>query len=328
MLAVPFLALLLSISPATTEAAPPAGDAAGDAASDAENADYLATKDEVQAAMLKANEDPTEGSASLRNALTKLQNHAPLLAVDAEGQELRTRAQLTLARALMAAEDSDGARDVMDEAIRTARGDPMPTASFGPGLTALHKERMGSLDKLGTGEIAVTCLSPCQVYVNERPATVSGVAGLVPGKYRLHIVDPEGVNRTLQQIIEVTADGTIAIEFGTAPIDPIEPTTTPAFKRMMPRWAEISLMVAGALTMGAGGALIGIHERCPDLSSPLADPQCPEVYLTRTAGIITLAGGGALFLGGTITLAVDEVRLSRSKERQPPAVSLVYTLRF
>ncbi|MCA9687611.1 MAG: hypothetical protein KC457_35955, partial [Myxococcales bacterium] len=120
MLAVPFLALLLSISPATTEAAPPAGDAAGDAASDAENADYLATKDEVQAAMLKANEDPTEGSASLRNALTKLQNHAPLLAVDAEGQELRTRAQLTLARALMAAEDSNGARDVMDEAIRTA----------------------------------------------------------------------------------------------------------------------------------------------------------------------------------------------------------------
>lgn len=297
--------------------------------------EYETSLERVRTAQRMANEDPQGGSAQLRDALQLLLGHGTLLAKDPEGQDLRTMAQLTLARSLLATDDADGARDAMDDAIRTARGDPLPTKQFGPGLAALHKERAGALAKLGSGTIAVQCNIPCRVYINERP-TKARTDALVLGSYRVWIEASDGSQPELQTLVEIEADHTAAIEFGIKPQVPDGPNDNPkpTFKRIMPRWAEVVLMSAGAIAIGTGAALWAIDDTCPSGADPADEANkvvCPQLYITKTAGIITLAAGGAAFLTGTITLSVDEVRLKRQQSKEDPsgtAVSLVWTTRF
>jgi len=282
----------------------------------------------VDTAMKMANEDPASGSTQLRDAISLLQGFAPLLATDPVGQEQRTMAQLTLARALLATNNADGAREAMDEAIRTSRGDPLPTKNFGPGLTALHREREGVLDKQGAGSIEIECHTPCRVFVNERP-TQYRTDGLVPGNYRLWIEAKDGSEPVVQRLVTIEGDGQVfALEFGRVRVVPPDnpPDPTPKIKsRLLPRWADVLLLTAGAAAIGTGGALLGIHHKCPGLTDPRVEPQCPQVYVTKTAGIITLAAGSAVFLAGTITLSIDEVRVANQRKTQ---ASLVWTLRF
>ncbi|NVB41474.1 tetratricopeptide repeat protein [Pseudenhygromyxa sp. WMMC2535] len=329
MISASLLAALLSFSPAPTSEAsaePPAPTAGGGAAAPSTDAEYEAAKQRVRDAQRLANEDPPRGSKQLRDALQLLQRHAARLAIDPQGQDLRTMAQLTLARALLATDKSDEARDVMDEAIRTAHGDPLPTRSFGPGLSALHKERIGTLEKLGTAAVRVQCEVACRVYLNERPTGSDGADNLIPGRYRVYIESSDGETKPMTTVVDVATEGDeVKLEFGEAPtivLPPVEPEAKP-FRRVLPRWAEITMMAGGVAAIGVGAALYAIDGHCPKLSDPL--PSCPEIYATDLAGAITMAGGGALFLAGTVTLAVDEVRVGKQRGRE---ASLVWTMRF
>lgn len=321
MVSASLLATLLSLAPLAL--APPAGEPASTSASVPANDDYAAALARVRQTQNMANEDPELGATQLRDALQLLQSFGPELAKDPEGQSARTMAQMTLARALFVIEDADGARAVMDEAIRTSRGDPLPTGEFGPGLAALHRERVSVLEKAGTGTIDVDCKSPCRVYINERPSDARS-EGLVLGRYRVWIESRDGSERPLESTITLADPDQVAmLSFGTTPVD--EPPATKPFKRIMPRGAEIAILLAGVAAIGVGGSLLAIDGHCP---SGLANPQttaCPQVYTTQLAGIVTLAAGGAVGLLGGITLAVDEVRLGKQRGQQ---VALTWTLRF
>ncbi|MFO7561850.1 MAG: hypothetical protein R6X02_04360 [Enhygromyxa sp.] len=329
MISASLLAALFSFSPPAVVAIEPPADPAEPPPPQMQDAkaEYQEALDRVRTAMKMANEDPASGSTQLRDALNVLQGFAPLLATHPEGQELRTSAQLTLARALLATNNAEGARDAMDEAIRTSRGDPLPTKSYGPGLSALHREREGVLDKQGTGVIEIECRTPCRVYVNERP-TQSRTENLVPGSYRLWIEATDGSEPLVQRLVRIEGDGQVfELEFGkvrvASPDDGTKPESKPK-ARLLPRWADVLLMSAGVAAIGTGAALIGIDHKCTDLSDARAG-QCPQVYLTKTAGIITLAAGSAVFLAGTITLSIDESRVANQRNTQ---ASLVWTLRF
>jgi hypothetical protein len=312
------VALLSFAPPAEAAGAPPAPAVSPEPG----QGEYEASLERVRVAQRMANEDPGSGSAQLRDALLLLLGHGARLAKDPEGQDLRTMAQLTLARSLLATEDAKGAREAMDEAIRTSRGDPLPIKQFGPGLVALHKERAGALAKQGTGTIDVHCNISCRVYINERP-TKARTEGLTLGSYRLMVEASDGSEPAIQTILDIAEDQTAAIEFGTAPI--IAPPPVTAHKRIMPRWAEVVLMSAGAVAIGTGAALWAIDGSCPSGVDPTNTAACPQVYITKTAGIITLAAGSAAFLVGGITLTVDEVRVGRQRGTE---AALVWTVRF
>jgi hypothetical protein len=323
------LAVMISISPPTVVAfEPPPGTAEAPPPTVVKNGvTYEEALAKVNAAMTSANEDPSRGTAQLRDALGLLRDHAARLATDLEGQELRTMAQLTLARALLAADNGDAAREAMDEAIRTSRGDPLPTKTFGPGLVALHREREGMLAKQGTGSIEVECHTPCSVYLNERRSEQI-VEGLVPGSYRVRIEAKDGSVDPIQDIAQIEPNApAIRIEFGTPAI--VEVDTPPPREpkpRMLPRWADILIMSAGAAAIGTGAALWAIDGSCPKGADPNDPIACPRIYMTKTAGIITVAAGGAVFLSGTVLLSVDEVRTARNKSTA--AVTLSWAMRF
>jgi hypothetical protein len=321
MLAAPLIALLSFAPPAEAASDPPVPSVSADPA----QREYEEALERVRTAQRMANEDPQRGSVQLRDALQLLLGHGIRLAKDPEGQDLRTMAQLTLARSLLATDDADGARDAMDDAIRTARGDPLPIKQFGPGLAALHKERAGALAKQGAGSIAVECRIPCRVYINERP-TQASTEGLVLGRYRVWIEANDASQADVRTIVDLQADQTATIEFGIKPQGPDGPDNPkPAFKRIMPRWAEVVLMSAGAVAIGTGAALWAIDGSCPGGADPNDIVACPQVYITKTAGIVTLVAGSAAFLTGTITLSVDEVRVGRQRGNE---VALVWTTRF
>ena len=320
MLLDALLVAVLSVAPTEGAAETPAPSVEGPADGQAE---YQAALERVTKAKQMANEEPRRGAVQLRDALQLLRDFGPTLARDPEGQDLRTMALLTLSRSLLATEDADGAREAMDEAIRTARGDPIPSDEFGPGLAALFKERTSVLGKLGEGSIAVECNTPCSIYINERP-TQPVTEGLVPGRYRLWITARDGSEADLVRDIEVEADKAATVEFGQV-IEDVQPPPPDKKKRdrIMPRWAEGLLIGAGIGAMATGAVLWAIDLRCPPGTGGYYT--CPEVYYTKTAGIITLAAGGAVLLGGTITLSVDEVR---AKKRRGAEAMLTWRVNF
>jgi hypothetical protein len=325
MMPAALLVALLSFSPPGEGTEPPAPRV--EAATNANSAGYTDALERVRTAQQMANDEPERGVVALRDALQLLQEFGTLLAKDPEGQDVRTMAQLTLTRALLAIDDADGAREAMDEAIRTSRGDPLPVKSFGPGLTALYRERTGVLGKLTTGTIEVECLVACRVYINERPAP-QRTDKLFPGSYRVWIESIDGSQTATKHLVDVVASAVATFEFGTAPQEPDGPDPRPdkpKHERIMPRWAEIVLMSAGAAAIGTGAALWAIDGSCPDGADPSDTVACPDVYITKTAGITAVAAGGAVFLTGTVLLTVDEVRIGRERGN---TVALTYTLRF
>jgi hypothetical protein len=66
-------------------------------------------------------------------------------------------------------------------------------------------------------------------------------------------------------------------------------------------------LVGGVLAVGAGAALVALDGKgtCSRTSGQL---QCPDVYDTQTAGIATLAGGGALVVTSVVLFVVDRPR--------------------
>jgi hypothetical protein len=66
-------------------------------------------------------------------------------------------------------------------------------------------------------------------------------------------------------------------------------------------------LVGGVLAVGAGAALVAVDGRgtCARTAGQL---ECPDVYDTRTGGIVALAAGGALVVTSVIMFVIDRPR--------------------
>lgn len=89
---------------------------------------------------------------------------------------------------------------------------------------------------------------------------------------------------------------------------------------MLPRWVEIVGVVIGAASVATGAVLLHMDGQC-------TTEACDDIYDTDVGGIISLSAGGAFLVAGTVTLAVDEVRVRRNRPTAR-AMTVGYRFRF
>lgn len=245
----------------------------------------------------------------LFDALAQFPRHAPLLAADPNGRAIRARAQLNLARTYLSEGADESAAGVLDEILRSTKGEALAVDEFGPSLAALYTQRQAALERAGTASLEVRCQIPCRVYVNERAAE-RRVDGLYLGIYRLWI-EPEthGATAAHSEWVKLSRPReTVIITFGARESIPSE---RPEPARIMPRAAELALVIVGGGALTAGALALGLDG--------------DRSRAGRVAGAtLTGLGGAALLLGG-ITLSVDEVRLRNTRGRQ---ATLNWQLKF
>ncbi|PRQ04693.1 hypothetical protein ENSA5_05670 [Enhygromyxa salina] len=301
--------------PAPTLAFAPA-DASGD------YAEALAAVDEANIAV---NRDPEANLAQLEAALTALLAFGPQIAADPKGREALDLSQLNLARALLLTEDEDKAAQVMDALLMSAGQRKLPIKRFGPTLVNFHDQRRKKLEKQGAASIQVHCRVSCRIVVDEHSATADS-GPLYLGTHRVWIESADGSEPPERHELELGEDGVSEVIYYPAEVEeecevvapppPPEPPPPPP-KRMLPRWAEISVAVIGVGAVAAGGVLLGLDGKCPGGQDPVAGAaDCPELYEGTVSGIAAIGIGSALVVTGGVMLAVDEVRVGKQTGRQ------------
>lgn len=243
----------------------------------------------------------------LFDALANFPRHAPRLATDPAARAVRARAQLNLARTYLSEGADESAAGVMDELLRSSNGEALPVEEFGPSLVKLHEQRRSALEHAGTASMEIRCAVPCRAYVNER-AVGRRVDNLYLGIYRVWV--EQGTGDSGQAHIEwvqlAEPNQTVVVELPSSPADQAAHDSAPAAaherERLMPRAAEIALLVVGSTAVTVGGLALGI--------------QAPPTDGRQILGVtMTGVGGAALLLGG-ISLAVDEVRVGNARGQQ------------
>jgi hypothetical protein len=255
-------------------------------------ATYADAVAELEAALELIATDPTAGSGRLASALLALNDHAPELAKDRETLARRVDAMLQFAR-LYLKKNPTLAAATMDEAIRQAHGNPLPAASYGPGLEGLYQTRLAEMDKLGTAELEVNCTIRCRVYVDghEEPI-ISGPLHL--GSHDVWVEDVRGVHPPLRQELELSIVGeTQNLSYGPKPVTPRPPPLAPV-ARLAPLGFEI-----GLVTIGVGMLIGGVT----------------TLALTESADPTALAVGGLLMGLGGVSLGVGSVMISVDRRR-------------
>ena len=320
------IALLLGSAPAIAD-------------SNTETKEYAEAVIAVERGLLEINTDPARGIESLRAALAELHEHAPQLAADAAALELRTMAELALARALLASGDPTAAAAAVDAALEGLGGAPLPVDQLGPSLGALVEERQQALLDRGHARLRIACAVPCRVYVDERVSTANEPNGAaVPlGPHRVWIESEEAsLLRTTLTLGDPDATVTLAY--------PEVPAVAPAPQvietkhdrrqrralarsgpRVAPRWLEVSTLVLGSAAAVAGAVLWALDDKCPGGADPNDLDACPQMYDTRVAGIaLVSAGAGSALLGGVL-LGIDAARLGDRRGRE---LAITWTARF
>lgn len=329
-------ALPPATNPATTPAPTPAPDPAltpaptpilrsrgNDPLDPVDKARRNAVVEDLLAAEAAATEHPETAEPALRRALRAFTEIAPLVADDDYAQSARTYAQLALARTRLVAGDRLAAIKALDAALRTARGAPLPVTQFGPSLGALYDERVAALAQHEAATLEVRCTAACRVLVDELPFE----PGPLPaGHHRVWIESEHPGLPVLRREIDPTPGQVVTLDYDEAPAPAPEPTPTPAppapaptpARRVLPRWTTGLGLGLGALTAGAGGALVGIDHRCtPSVADPREVP-CARIYDTDAAGWTLVALGSAVVLTSAVILVVDEVRQRRARRAGRP----------
>ncbi|HLT40233.1 MAG TPA: hypothetical protein VK034_28330 [Enhygromyxa sp.] len=289
----------------------------------------------VEQGMLAINTDPGGGVETLRAALAGLHEHAPRLAADPDALELRTLAELALARALLAGGDRQAAAAAVDGALEGLGATALSVDQLGPSLGALVAERQQALAGRGSARLRVACAVPCRVYVDERTSTAAEAEGanLPLGEHRVWI-EGEGAAPLRTKLTLADADATLTLAYPEAAAiapDPQLIDATPELgragpvKRVAPRWAEVGSLVVGSAAVIAGAVLWALDSKCPRAADPNDVAACPQLYDTRTAGIALVSAGSATALLGGVMLAVDEARLG---DRRGHQLALTWTTRF
>lgn len=289
------------------------------ASSPEERARRDAVVDALVAAEAQATESPETAAAPLLAALQRFSDVAPLVADDARAQQARVFAQLALARTHLVLEQPQAAADALDDALRTARGEPLPIAQFGPTMVALHDERVAAMALLAPATLDVRCGGPCRVLVDERPFDSEHPA-LPPGAHRVWVEAMQPGLPVLRRALELQPGDAVELAYAVeAPESTAEPVAEPvelvepAPRRILPRWAAGVGIGVGAGLVGVGGGLVGVDHRCPDLSDPRTH-DCLEILNTDTAGFVLLGVGSAMLVSAAVILVVDEVRARRARK--------------
>ncbi|PRP99937.1 hypothetical protein [Enhygromyxa salina] len=329
-MASPVLACSLAALSAVTSFSPPAPHLAAplvEVAAPESDGDYEAALAAVDEANIAVNRDPESSLPMLEAALEQLVGFGPQIAADPKGREALDLSQLNLARALLLADDETQAARVMDAVLLTARERKLPIKRFGPTLVEFHDARRKLLDERGSGSIQIQCRVACRIVIDEQPATAnSGLLYL--GPHRVWIEAADGSAPAERHELELGEDGVSEVlyypeiaeddqcEIVAPPPAVVEPPPPPP-KRILPRWAEISVAVIGVGAAVAGGVMLGLDGNCPGGQDPVADAsQCPDLYEGTVSGIAAVGIGSALLVFGGVTLAVDEVRVGKQSGRR------------
>jgi hypothetical protein len=301
--------------------------------------EYAQSVAALERALIEINTDPADGIESLRAALVALQQHAPQLAIDADALELRTMAELALARALLASGDPKAAAEAVDEALVGLDGASLPVEQLGPSLGALVEQRREALAARGHARLRVRCTVPCRVFVDERISLANETGGVAvpPGQHRVWVESEEAEPlRTTVTLAEADAAVTLAYpEVSTVVPAPEVIEHEPDRRRrralaqqgprVAPRWFEVSALVLGSAAAVAGAVLWALDDKCPRGADPNDLGACPQLYDTGVAGISLVAAGAGTALLGGVLLGIDASRLGDRNARE---LAVTWTARF
>ena len=297
----------------------------------------------VEETNIAVNSDPEANLTALSEAIEQLSGFGPQIAASPDGRETLDLSLLNLARTLLLTEDEARAAEVMDQVIRSAYGRTLPTRRFGPTLVEFHDQRRALLDAQGSASIQVQCRVSCRVVIDAQ-ATTTDSGPLYLGSHRVWIEavdhDPgadagSDAEPARHEVVLEQAGTTTVLHFPAeepvcdepAPVV-VKPAPPPEPKRMLPRWAEITVAVIGVGATIAGGVMLGLDGNCSGGGGldPIADAQqCPQLYEGTVPGLVAIGVGSALVVAGAVTLSVDEVRVGNQRGRQ---ALLTWKMRF
>lgn len=265
----------------------------------------------------QATESPETAETPLQAALRGFAELAPLVSDDARAQDARAFALLALARTRLVLERPQDAAAALDEALVTMRGRPLPVEQFGPALAALHDERVRALATVPEAKLTVLCTVPCRVMVDELPF-VEGAGELPAGAHRVWVEARTPDLPVLRRALVLAPGEPVELAYevrapAPAPPESVEPPEAP--RRLLPRWASVLGLAAGASAVAAGSGLVVVDFRCPDLSDPRV-VDCPRILDTETGGFVLIGLGSAAVIAGAVILALDEVRARRARRRR------------
>ncbi|WP_052547736.1 hypothetical protein [Enhygromyxa salina] len=274
-------------------------------------------------------EDRQAAIAALASAIERQSQHP-----DAASSELPTlvlEARVILIRLYLAEHNNKAAEQAMDDLLRTARDQTPPVRSYGQEVTDLYEARKAALQAAGTATLEFNCKVACTRVINERLSTATSEQ-LPVGPYRIWIKAADQDAEWVYFEVDLAAADTVkTITYADpTPVDiALPPPPPPARKRMLPRAAEISGLVAGVGLVVAGAVLLSLDGKCsktnqvPGMDTSMED--CGTIYNTTVGGASLLGVGGGLLVVSGVLLSIDEVRVGRAKGQQ---VMVGATLRF
>jgi hypothetical protein len=273
---------------------------------------------------------PEEAIARLEGSLAKVEQYPRDLLRDSSAADKLARARVALVWAYLAKGDATTATTMMDEAIRSAAGRPLPLSGLGPDIRKLHDQRLGELEQAGTAIIEVDC-DMCEVLIDDaRSATPS--TPVLLGHHRVWIFDLEDeLEPMFSEVTLETPGQTMTLVFRAAKPEPgpiVELPSEPVFRPKVPRWAKILGMAVGAGLAVSGGVLLSLDGKCEN--GDAATPNnfmttCRKVWNNEAIGYTFVGVGAGLFAGATIWLTVDETRANKSRSVN---AMVSWTLRF
>lgn len=329
-LSLSLIGVIASVPPPSLVA--PAGQSATDGDSDG---DYEAAIAAVDQANRAVNNDPEASLAELEAALEHLSGFGPAIAASSAGRETLDLSLLNLARALLLTGDEARAAEVMDQVIRTAHARDLPIQRFGPTLVAFHDARRALLDERGTAAVQVQCRTSCRVVIDAQQVTPDS-GPLYLGAHRVWIMASDGSVPEVRHDIELAEAGTTTVidypaeqpscDIEPAPVVVVAPPPPPPPRRILPRWAEISVAAIGLGAVVAGGVMLGLDGHCPKGLDPMTDaPSCPQLYEGTVPGLVAIGLGSVFVAAGAVTVSIDEVRINNQRGRQ---ATLAWQMRF
>ena len=278
---------------------------------------------EVSVRLRSAHADIERGEASLytlSEVLLALEAFPAELAADPELRALRGLVRLGLAQAYLDDERATEASSMVDEALRSAFGEPLAIEGFGRKLNKLHDARVDALLDGGYGRLSVSCAVPCRVYVNER-AIETEPPPLLLGSYRVHIeasgredylaFDESVEVERAEQVVEVEFEARRADQGAAGP--PLAPSSTPS--STVPRWASILMSSVGLGMSLSGAVLMGVNRGQLGAARPG----------TLVSGAVLFGLGASLGGAGSVLLSLDLMREASAGQRQ---ATLSWRLRF
>lgn len=269
-----------------------------------------------------------EDIETLRRVLAEVRSHPLEIADSPAAHESRLRALLLLARRQLEAGQVDGATEAIDEAVRIARGEPLPRG-FGDPVDALVLRRIAAPENAPRGTVSVQCGAPCRVILDERDAG-SGAAvitrGVPLGPHRLHVealagdglddhafvLSPEQSTHEISLFSAATRQPAAAAQ-PAAPASPVRESTDLVPDRKLPRWAGIVGIAASSAVLLTGAVLLGFDGRC--LDGRAASTGCADLLETGIAGGAFVGVGVAGVVGFSIAFGIAESRLRSRPKR-------------